>query len=245
MIDFNHKKTLSEKINGYIDSALIRERLKEPPRDYLGGSILGRECERSLQFEYLHYEKDEGREFKGITLRTFDRGHWIESYALKCLCLGGFQIATEMSNGDQFGFSLMDGKIQGHIDGIIISGPEEFGPYPFLWENKGLAQKYYNSVKKHKLEKHSDTYHGQVQLYQGEMNLTNDALWTCVNPNTMDIYHERVKHFPFHHNQLVEKGKRIILACESGEFLPRISIDRNFYKCKMCSYTDTCFSIDT
>lgn len=37
------------------------------------------------------------------------------------------------ADGEQFGFSVADGRLQGHIDGVIVSGPEGFA-YPALWD---------------------------------------------------------------------------------------------------------------
>ena len=47
----------------------------------------------------------------------------------------GFDLRTRKADGEQFGFSVADGRLQGHIDGVIVGGPEGFA-YPALWECK-------------------------------------------------------------------------------------------------------------
>ena len=60
MLDFNSRPKLSEKISLMIDQALQQKQAKQTPRDYLGGSRLGVECSRALQYEYFNTTKDEG-----------------------------------------------------------------------------------------------------------------------------------------------------------------------------------------
>ena len=52
--------------------------------------------------------------------------------------LAGFVLKTEDADGHQFGFSVAGGRLRGHVDGVLIGGPEGFS-YPALWENKCLG----------------------------------------------------------------------------------------------------------
>ena len=61
--------------------------------------------------------------------RIFEFGHYIEDYAAKWLRDAGFDLRTEDKMGQQFGFSIADDEIKGHIDGVICDGPVDMG-YP-------------------------------------------------------------------------------------------------------------------
>ena len=55
-LDFNATASLSGQVAARIDRALQAARADEKPRDYLGASRLGVECERALQFAHLNAE---------------------------------------------------------------------------------------------------------------------------------------------------------------------------------------------
>lgn len=118
-LDLNHRPTLTTNINLLIDGALTKQR--QEPRNYLGASRLGVSCSRALQFEYTNTAKDEGQNFTGKILRIFEAGHVFEELAIKWLRQAGFDLITEKKDGSQFGFSALNGKIKGHIDGVIVS----------------------------------------------------------------------------------------------------------------------------
>jgi hypothetical protein len=118
-LDFNSKSLLSDRMNTIIDQAMEWEQKKEMPRNYLGASSLGVECDRALQFKYFNTPKDQGKTFSGRILRIFQRGHWAEEYITGVIRDAGFDLRTGTQNGEQFGFSVLDGKIQGHIDGVF------------------------------------------------------------------------------------------------------------------------------
>jgi hypothetical protein len=62
-------------------------------------------------------------------LRIFERGHVMEDCMVAWLRDAGFDLRTRKPDGEQFGFSVADGRLQGHIDGVIVDGPEGFA-YP-------------------------------------------------------------------------------------------------------------------
>jgi hypothetical protein len=142
MLDYNHRPTLSEQVSALIDAALVAEREDQPPRNYLGASRLGLACERALQYEYAGAPVDPGRGFAGRILRIFEVGHVLEDLAIRWLRLAGFDLYTSRAHGGQFGFSVADGRIQGHVDGVINGAPPELGlACPALWECKTMNLK--------------------------------------------------------------------------------------------------------
>jgi hypothetical protein len=253
MLDFNHSASFMEAINHRIDTALETEDRASKSRSYLGGSRLGVACQRALQFEYAQAPKDEGRNFSGKLLRIFAAGHLFEDLAIKWLRLAGFELFITKGNrpgGDQFGFETAGGRIQGHVDGILTSGPEEITMgYPALWECKSMNNKSWKDTVKRGVAISKPVYAAQVAVYQAYMESqvegisTNPALFTAINKDTAEIYHELV---PFDANlaqKMSDKGVRIIQSTEAGELLPRISRESTYFECKMCSYQDRCWSL--
>lgn len=240
MIDFNSRSQLSDRINHYIDTALEVEDSLQPRREYLGGSRLGVECERALQFEYLKVPVDDGKEFSGRDLRVFARGHWVESAMIGWLLNAGFGLVTEKKDGGQFGYKT--GREAGHCDGVFISGPQEFGPWPRLWECKGIQEKYFNSLQTNKLQNEYPVYYAQIQRYMEKFKLIdNPALFSAINANTMDIYWESVPFVPDFVKSLDAKVQRIFQSCDAGELLPRFYHDPEFFKCKWCNWRKKCW----
>ena len=244
MLDLSRKPpaTITERMNARIDAALEIEQAAQPDRDYLGGSRVGVECERALQYEFTKTPVDPGKDLSGRIIRVFARGHWVESAMIKWLRTSGYGLVAGDEHGKQFEFVAHDGYVKGHDDGFFAAGPEEFGPYPRLWECKGLMQKYYLPIVKHGLLEKSPTYYGQVQYYMQKFDLTaNPALYSVININTMEIYWEEIPFDPNYFDMLDAKVNRIIQSCLGGELLPRMNQNRDYFKCKMCSYRQRCF----
>lgn len=244
MIDLSSKKALSPRLNALIDAALVTENAKEPPRTYLGGSRIGVECERQLQFEFFNAPKDEGKDFDGRILRVFERGHWAEDAVIRWLGLAGVDMHTHNLDGSQPGFSDHNGLFAGHRDGQLLEGPAVFGPFPRLWENKCIKADKWRAMETHGLLHENPVYWAQCQIYMEKFDLTeNPALFSAVNADTMEIYWEAVPFNPGAAQQLNAKAGRILQSCLAGELLPRVSQDPSFFKCKWCSYTKRCFSV--
>lgn len=241
MIDFNSKSLLSDRINYRIDKALELEDSLQPPRKYLGGSRIGQECERALQFEFTKTPKDAGKHFPGRILRIFERGHWVESAMVNWLKKSGFGLIDLDKNGKQFGFSEQNGYYCGHSDGVFVAGPDDLGPWPRLWENKGIGKKGFSKLRKDKLLKTYPVYYAQIQVYMKKFNLTeNPAYFSAVCADDMELYWEAITFRPDFESLLDAKSQRIILACEHEELLPRVSQDRNYMTCKFCAWTELC-----
>src|SRR5690606_21088624 len=192
MMDFNTTASLSDRMQALVDAALEIERDATAPREYLGASRLGASCERQLQYEYVKAPVDHGRNFSGRLLRIFERGHQTEYMVIRWLRLAGFTLKTEGRNGEQFGFSVADGKLRGHCDGVLVAGPDGFA-YPALWENKCLGAKSWNDLAKKGLAISKPVYAAQVAVYQAYLGLhEHPAIFTAVNADSMEIYTEAV-----------------------------------------------------
>lgn len=242
MIDLNHR-SITDKLNALVDQALEKRRSEQPERNYLGGSMLGRECERALQFAYFHTPKDAGKDFKGRISRIFDIGHALEETAIAWIRATGFDLRTQKRDGGQFGFSQASGRIKGHIDGVIVGGPDLLS-YPALWENKTMNAKEWKKTASDGVAKAHPEYAAQIAIYQAYMDLTDaPALFTSINKDTAEIFFELV---PFNRElaqKVSDKAVRILLACDAGDLLPRIAQKPDFFICKWCEWSDRCWQL--
>ncbi len=251
MLDFNHQPKPGEQITTMIDTSLEAEQTATPPRDYLGGSRLGHACQRALQFEFTATPKDDGAGFSGQTLRIFAIGHALEDLAIRWLRAAGFDLYTGKGNrpdGDQFGFSVADGRIRGHVDGIIAAGPKGFDlAVPALWECKTMNAKNWRACIKDGVTKSKPVYAAQIALYQAYMESTvpgisaAPALFTAINKDTAELHHEFVPFDVDLAQRMSDRGVRILQATDAGELLPRIATNRDFFECRFCPWADRCW----
>jgi hypothetical protein len=241
MIDFNSTSSIPEQVAFLVDAGLQRVRASQTPRDYLGASRLGVSCERALQYEFAKAPVDSGRETEGRTLRIFERGHVMEDSMIAWLRHAGFDLRTRKANGEQFGFSALDGRLQGHVDGVIVAGPDGFG-YPALWECKCLGAKSWRDLAKNRLAVSKPVYHAQVVLYQAYLQLhEHPAIFTALNADTMEIYTELVPFDAALAQRMSDRALKVIGATDAGELLPRAYHDPTHFDCRMCSWQDRCW----
>ena len=254
MLDFNHRPSVADRINGHIDRVLIAERDATPPRTYLGASRLGVSCERALQFEFAQAPKDEGSDFSGQVLRIFAIGHELEELAIRWLRGAGFDLLTENPNGGsqrshrQFGFSVAQGRIRGHVDGIIASAPADLGfAVPALWECKTMNAKNWRACVKDGVAVSKPVYAAQIAIYQAYMEssvpeISNaPALFTAINKDTAELYHELVPFDAALAQRMSDRAVRILQATDAGDLLPRAANNQDFFECRFCSYADRCW----
>ena len=242
MLDFNSSSTVSERMQSLLDEVLEAKNAKSSPRDYLGGSRLGVACERALQYEYAQAPVDHGRDFTGRILRIFERGHTMEDLMIEWLRLAGFELKTQGKDGHQFGFSVADGRLRGHCDGVIVAGPEGFA-YPALWECKALGSKSWQDLVKKGLAISKPVYAAQVAVYQAYLDLhQNPAIFTALNADTMEVYTELVPFDGALAQRMSDRAAKVIKATEAGELLPRAFQDPTHFECRFCAWQDRCWS---
>ena len=245
VLDFNHRPkapTAADAINALIDAALVAESGTRPRREYLGGSRLGDPCARRLQYEHLDVPRDPGTDFLGQTLRIFAVGHVFEDLAVGWLRQAGFDLRTRNRTGEQFGFSVAGGRIQGHIDGVIVAGPVPIA-VPALWECKSANAKNWRDIARRGMAAAKPVYAAQVALYQAYMGLTDTpALFTAVNKDTAELHHELVPFDAALAQASSDKAVRVLQACDAGEWLPRVAAEPGHHECSYCAWQRTCWS---
>lgn len=249
MIDLNHNSgfvyggviaaTPGDRVNALIDGALVESNRRRRPRDYLGGSRIGEPCARKLVYEITHTPPDPGKGFGGQTLRIFDAGHQFETLSIRWLRAAGFDLRTARRDGEQFGFAAGNGSIRGHIDGVIVAGPDIGVAWPALFEHKAVNAKSWTDIVKRGVQLSRPVYYAQLQIYMAYMDL-GTALFTALNKDTQALFHEVVHFDPAEAQGLSDKAVDIIRAVDAGELPPRIAAAPDFHLCRFCDYAHRC-----
>lgn len=230
----------AQRINALIDGALIERNRLQRPRDYLGGSRIGEACARKLVYELTNVPIHGGKGFDGRMLRIFDAGHQFEELSIRWLRAAGFDLRDRGQDGRQFGFSIAGGRIRGHVDGVIVAGPDVGITWPALFEHKSLNAKSWADLVKRGVELSKPIYYAQLQIYMAYMDLAT-ALFTAVNKDTQALHHEIVGFDPSTAQALSDKAVHIIRAAEAGEVPPRIAENPDFHLCRWCFYAKHCW----
>jgi hypothetical protein len=230
------KVTKMQPINDLLDAKIIEKRRNQEKRNYLGASIIGGDCLRQIQLQYMKREMN----FSAQNLRTFDIGNCLENLIADWMILCGFDLKTRDENGEQFAFSMAYGKLKGHADGIICGGPD-FMKYPCLLEIKTMNNKNWNDTQKRGVLVSKPGYYAQIQLYMAYLHLDeNPCLFTALNKDTSELYHEMVPFDAEAAQRYSDRAVQIIKATENSEMMPKISNDSSFFKCKMCGFHGEC-----
>jgi hypothetical protein len=237
-------------VNAAIDAALSARDRAQTPRRYVSTSGLGRECLRQIQYDYLGVPKDEGREFEPKTLRIFEAGHRAEGIVTAWLRAAGFDLRTQRADGKQFGFSALDGRFRGHIDGCLVGGRVTM-VLPALWENKAVGAAVWKELVKKGVVLARPIYAAQIALYQAYLDLPNPALFTALNRDTFELHCELVPFDAALAQRASDRAVEIVRASEVQELLPRAAADRTSAICRggwaggewhaPCAWQDRCW----
>jgi hypothetical protein len=250
MIDLNSHKTkesiTSDAINDHISDALRRKNKSQPKRAYVGASGVGHECARSTQFEYAGAPRK--KDWSELTLRKFDFGHMGEELARQWFGDAGFNLTqNSQRTGAAIGFSQMDGRFKGHVDGVFIDGPDLSAHgvgYPCLWECKSVGSKTYKEIEKKGLKAARPGYYAQVAIYQAYLDLTaHPAIFTVTNLDSGEQLHLLIPFDAEEAQRMTDRAVSIVKATEAGELLPRPFPDKEFFVCKMCAFAERCWAL--
>lgn len=233
---------IGERIDALVDSALTAERAVMPARDYLGASRIGEPCARRLCYELMQVPVDGGADFSGRMLRIFEAGHRFEEMTIRWLRLAGFDLRTHKRNGEQFGFSVADGRLRGHIDGVIVGGPDVGIEYPALFEHKALKASSWQDVVKQGVKASKPIYWAQVQVYMAYLAVER-TLFVALDKDTQALRYELISFDPPAAQLLSDKAVAVIRAAAVGELLPRISDNPDFFICTFCPYRIRCHAL--
>lgn len=217
---------------------LIEERYKqagdsEPPRKYLGASIIGHHCERYLWFNFRQATIPN---FSGRMYRLFETGDCEEPRMVKDLRAIGCEVHDVDANGKQWAISDLGGHFSGHFDGAGLGIPEA----PKTWhvlEFKTCNNKSFNELKKIGVLKSKPQHYAQMQIYMHKTGMKR-ALYLVKNKETDKLYSERINYDRNFGEQLIELAKRIVF---SGQPPERPYGRSDYYLCGWCDAHDVCW----
>ena len=166
---------------------------------------------------------DAGADFDGPILRVFDAGSQPSRRSPSAGCARpastcAISVPTASSSASQ----AAGGRLRGHIDGVILAGPDIGVRWPALWEHKALNAKSWTDLVKRGVRLSKPVYYAQVQLYMAYMEL-GAALFTALNKDSQALHHEVVPFEPAEAQALSDKAVAIIRAADAGELPPRMA----------------------
>lgn len=209
-----------------VDRFLKTSMKTQQRRTYMGGSILGKECDRQLWYEYHQPISNDNPRIE----RIFNLGHLIESYVISLLRHSGYTIYCEDENGEQYGFE--DGIIAGHYDGIIMIDDN-----PHLLEIKSASKKRFDEMVKLGVRQSDPVYYIQMQVYMKYAEL-DKACFVAFNKDNSEIHCEIVDYNAMEADNAVNRGKEIASSKTEPERKYKTSA---FFKCKFCNYREKCW----
>jgi hypothetical protein len=230
---------LNVAINACVEKASARKHAGDQPRGYLGASLIGDDCLRKIQFEWMVTTVT----FPARVHSIFARGHFFEAESRQLLIDAGFVFAPP----EALGFTAVGGMIAGHADGIIINAPALTGLHlatPALWEHKGLNVKNYRAVERGGLAKVFPRYAAQIALYQNFLDVTNPALVTITCADTCERLYFTVPFDARRAQEASDRAVQVIEATRVGELLPRLDPSCEDFRCKICSHRLRCLRYD-
>jgi hypothetical protein len=224
------REPLNVEINAAVERAVAATaRLS---RLYLGASIVGHECPRQIQYDWMCTP-----ELSARVRLIFDRGHAFEALVRAQLVLAGFQFAPK----EALEFVALDGFLQGHADGIVTSGPCAHFTCPAIWECKALNAKNFRAVIRNGFTATFPRYATQVALYQHFLKRPNPALVTCVNADTCEVLHLALPFDAGRAELAIDHAQAIIDATRAGDLLPRFTGDPENFQCRICQHRRRCW----
>ena len=202
-------------------------------RSHLGASLIGKECERALWFDFRWVTR---AKHPGRLLRLFETGQLEEARLVQNLRkTGATVLEVDPETGRQFNVKAHGGHFGGSLDGIAINLLEA----PKTWhvlEFKTHSTKSFTDLLSKKVRDSKPLHFAQMQIYMHMMGIPR-AMYLAVCKENDDVYVERVELDSVFAKGLVEKAQRIIFATTPPQ---RISNDPCWYQCRMCDHAPVC-----
>lgn len=196
------------------------------PRDYIGASSIGADCNRQIWYELNGYI---GSFDSPKTYLTFMVGKVIEEMLLMLLHEYGFLVSEK--------WVLDNGIIKGHPDAVLID--KEGSPHLII-EIKTAKDASFNIFKKHGLYRWNRRYYSQIQAYMGLSGI-HDAVIIVFNKDTSEIVDEFLGFDQTHYDWLLKKAEMI----KSYDVPPeRVNKSAFWYDCKICKFKGICYGSD-
>ena len=202
-------------------------------RPHLGASLIGKDCERALWYDFRWTTRSR---YAGRVLRLFETGQLEEARLVRNLRrTGATVLEVDPQTGRQWRVEAVGGHFGGSMDAVVINLLEA----PKTWhvlEFKTHAAKSFADLVAKKVRESKPQHFAQMQVYMHLAGLTR-AMYLAVNKDDDDLYVERVEADPAFAEKLLEKARRVIFAALPGA---RISEDPTWYQCRWCDHAGVC-----
>lgn len=216
-----------------VDEAILQN-IHHERRHYVGASGIGRNCSRSIWYDY--------QGIKGLPLtaqeeRTMEIGHRLEGMVIDYIVGAGFRIETAVNTNNYLLCSDDEvPQFSGHMDGILYLNDN----IPVVLEIKtAKAERFEKYVKEDDgVKVWSPVYYAQLQSYMGMTGL-KDALFCIINKNNSDWRMEWVKYDDIFYHELKVKAAMIAMLEKAPE---KINQSPYYYVCQQCRYKKICHS---
>jgi CRISPR/Cas system-associated exonuclease Cas4 (RecB family) len=205
----------------------------EPPRQHLGASLIGHECDRYL---WLMFRWAEQEKFEGRMLRLFRTGHLEEPRLVEDLRAIGVEVHDKDPSGAQWQVFTLGGHFGGSMDAALHNVPEA----PKTWhvaEFKTSSEKKFLEMQKKGVREANKKHFAQMTTYMGLTGMTR-ALYIMKNKNTDELHVERIEFDEAEFKRIVQRAERVI---KSAEPPARCAKDASWYVCKQCPMKDLCW----
>lgn len=198
-----------------------RRAVQEEPRQYLGCSIIGKECDRYLwlAFRWAYRELYEGR-----VLKLFNTGKRHETRIFAEMRGAGIKVSDRQKT-----VSAASGHILGHIDGRADG---------ILTEVKTHGDWQFKEVAKKGVKQAQPVYFAQIQTY---LILLGDlvATYLGINKNTDHLYEEEIRLDTVAGRHYLTRGETIVHKIVPPDRLDKSAKD--VQPCKWCSMHKLCW----
>ena len=214
--------------------ASVESKQEDSRRRHLGGSMIGRKCERELWYSFRWVKRFK---HKARLLRLFGRGHHEEVKIVKEFREAGI-VVHEFENPEtetQFRVSSCGGHFGGSLDAILENIPEDIKK-KHLGEFKTANDSNFKQMCKKGVKLSKPVYWYQMQVYMFLKGLER-AIFYMVNKNTDDTYIERIKFNLKDAEKMIAKAQRIIFSPVPP---PPIDEYQSGYDCTYCDYKAIC-----
>ena len=243
-------KTL-EAIKAAIEAdqgAAFRQKLKEilpkmedayrgeasPYRSHLGASLIGRDCTRSLWYDWRWCKR---KIVDSRLTRLFNRGHLEEARFLAMLSiLPNVQLWFETEDGGQFRFRDINGHFGSALDGVVMGIPDLPPNTPAYTEFKTSADKAFQKLVKEGVRNAKLEHFVQMQICMLEMKLPY-SLYLAVNKNDDELYGEIITFDESFARIYLTRAESIIFTDKAPQ---KLHPNPSYYACKYCDNNAMC-----
>ncbi|MGE0716345.1 MAG: hypothetical protein AB7P02_12960 [Alphaproteobacteria bacterium] len=242
-----------------MDRAL--EATTEPPRGYLGGSVIGEPCQRRMWYAFRQFAPVGGERTKARIRRIFQAGHDSEARMVRLLSkTAGLAVqAVNPLTRRQWAAELRGGFIKSHFDGVVRNKPgAKLLPTdrPHLLELKSMKAtgwKSFDDLVQYGVYAAHPKYYAQMQCYMHathmeEVRNSEDpppvldvALFVAERKDDSELYDEIVEYDPMHAMTFMKVAEDVIDMASPPPRGRTMKVDG--MACRMCGSREICYGL--